>query len=61
MSRLIRQGETFTIDEEPYIERDEVASVTNPPDEATRGEPWGWTKGPPYPRGYRVDGHYGPE
>jgi len=58
MTRLIRQGDTYTIKDED-IELAEVAPEPSPPPENTRGEPWGWTKGPPYPRGYRKDGHYG--
>ena len=30
----------------------------DPPPGQTRGEPWGWTKGAPYPRGWKEDGQY---
>jgi len=52
--RRIRPGDTFTILEDlaEDIERDDVPPDPAPPPEATRGEPWEWTKGPPYPRGW---------
>jgi hypothetical protein len=58
--REIVDGDTYTIDD---LEAGRVVLMEdepdpNPPDEAVRGEPWGWTKGPPYPRGYREDGRY---
>jgi hypothetical protein len=58
--RAIRSGDTFTIDEDlaNEIEREDVLPDPDPPLEETRGEPWGWTKGPPYPRGWREDGNY---
>ena len=58
--RIIKQGDSFTIDEDEAgeIQREEVMPVPDPPPPETRGEPWGWTKGPPYPRGWREDGKY---
>lgn len=56
--RQIHQDDVFTITEEEEIEREEIEPDPNPPPEETRGEPWGWTKGPPFPRGYRKDGRY---
>jgi hypothetical protein len=58
--RQIRDGDTYTIDEDlaGEIEREERTPDPNPPPEGVRGEPWGWTKGPPYPRGWREDGRY---
>ena len=52
--RLIRAGDTFTILEDlaGEIEREEAEPHPDPPPEHLRGEPWGWTKGPPYPRGF---------
>jgi hypothetical protein len=51
--RKIREGDTFTIDEENRGEIDliQVQRRDEPPVDV-QGEPWGWTKGPPYPRGY---------
>jgi hypothetical protein len=42
--RRIREGETFTVDEDRagLIERDDVDPDPDPPPENTRGEPWGW-------------------
>jgi len=53
-------GDTFTIDDElaGRIEREEIPPVTDPPPVELQGEPWGWTKGAPFPRGYRKDGRY---
>ena len=61
--RIIRQGGSYTRDEEiaGEIELAEVPPLADPPPEETRGEPWGWTKGPPYPLGWRKDGRYGPD
>ena len=52
--RLIRAGDTFTVLEDlaGLIERLEADPDPDPPEENVRGEPWGWTKGPPYPRGW---------
>ena len=52
---LIKAGETFTITEElaGKITHEEVPPLPDPPDESLRGEPWAWTKGPPYPVAYR--------
>jgi hypothetical protein len=59
--RRIRDGDAYTLDEEldDQIELEEVSPREDHPPEETRGEPWGWTKGPPYPRGWREDGRYG--
>jgi hypothetical protein len=59
--RIIRPGDSYTADEldRGDVELEEVEPVRDPPPEDTRGEPWGWTKGPPFPRGYREDGDYG--
>ena len=54
--RLVRPGESYTIDEE--VDLEEVSPMTNPPPEETRGEPWGWTKPGPRPLGWREDGNY---
>jgi hypothetical protein len=58
--RLIRSGDAYTADEldRGEVELEQVPTVADPPPEETRGEPWGWTKGPPYPRGWREDGEY---
>jgi hypothetical protein len=58
--RLIRPGDAYTADEldRGEVELEQVPPRADPPPEETRGEPWGWTKGPPYPRGWREDGRY---
>lgn len=60
--REIFDGDSYTEDE---LERGEVVLVMvarfDEPDVNTQGESWGWTKGPPFPRGYRADGRYGPD
>lgn len=58
--RRIRDGDEYTIDDEDAIELEIPERNLEPPVE-TQGEPWGWTKGPPYPIGWRMDGKYGPE
>jgi hypothetical protein len=57
--RLVHVGDEFTIDEEMdgSAETEQVAPAEEAPIEI-QGEPWGWTKGPPYPRGWREDGIY---
>lgn len=61
--RRIRVGDIFTIDEEKTgeLEFDMPEPDPDPPPIEIQGEPWGWTKGPPYPRGWREDGKYDPE
>jgi hypothetical protein len=60
--RLIRPGDSYT-DEE--LERGEVELEQPPPrpepPPEVQGEPWGWTKPGPRPRGWREDGRYGPQ
>ena len=59
MPRKIRDGDEYTIDEEEiYLEQAEPER--NQPPEELRGEPWGWTKPGPKPRGWRRDGDYEP-
>jgi hypothetical protein len=61
--RIIHPDEEYDADalerggEEPVLEQ--VTPVPEPPVEV-QGEPMGWTKGPPYPKGWREDGRYGP-
>lgn len=59
--RRIRDGDAYTIDEDlaGQIEREEVPARPEPP-VAVQGEMFGWTKGPPYPEGWRADEDYGP-
>jgi hypothetical protein len=59
--RLIHLGDSYTFAEymAGLVELEEIPPNPEPPPEETRGEPWGWTKGAPYPRGYREDGNYG--
>lgn len=54
--RLVHDGDTYTVDEDAYLELPERRPE---PDVNIQGEPWGWTKGPPYPKGWREDGQYG--
>jgi hypothetical protein len=54
--RLVRAGETYTIDEDCDLEQ--VEPYPEPPVEV-QGEPWGWLKDGPRPRGWRRDGKYG--
>ena len=53
--RLIHRGDEYTLREllDGEVELEEVPPDPDPPPGETRGEPWGWTKGPPYPRGYQ--------
>jgi len=59
--RLVRDGDSYTLDEEDRgdVELEGVSRRDEPPIEI-QGEPWGWTKGPPYPLGWREDGDYNP-
>jgi hypothetical protein len=54
--RTVRAGEEYTADDEVELEQPEP--VEEPPVEV-QGEPWGWTKPGPRPRGWREDGKYG--
>jgi hypothetical protein len=56
--RKIREGDSYTTDED--VELEEVPRREEPPVEI-QGEPWGWTKPGPRPRGWREDGRYGPQ
>jgi hypothetical protein len=47
--RPILFGDTYTIDE--FVELIDVGAVDEIPVEI-QGEPWGWTKGEPYPLDY---------
>jgi len=47
--RFVRNRDSYTIDED--VELDEVMPVKEIPVDI-QGEPWGWTKGPPYPLDY---------
>lgn len=58
MPRRIREGDEYTDDEDVELELPRMDE--NPPAEEVRGEPWGWTKPGPRPRGWREDGRYGP-
>lgn len=55
--RPIRDGDSYTVDEENDVELELPERRIEPPIDR-QGEPWGWTKGPPYPFGYREDGRY---
>lgn len=57
--RLIRPGETYTVDDEDDgdgIELEQVDRRDEPPVEV-QGEPWGWTKPGPRPRGWPGPDH----
>jgi hypothetical protein len=56
--RLIRADEEYDGDED--VDLEQVTPNPEPPVEV-QGEPMGWTKGPPYPKGWREDGRYGPQ
>jgi hypothetical protein len=47
--RVIIDGDTYTIDDD--VEIAEVGAVEEIPVDI-QGEPWGWTKGPPFPLDY---------
>jgi len=60
--RIIHPGEEYDADE---LERggeeavlEQVPAYPEPPVDV-QGEPWGWTKPGPKPRGWRKDGRYG--
>lgn len=59
--RLIRPGETYTVDDEDDgdgIELEQVDRREEPPVEV-QGEPWGWPDDKPRrPKGWREDGIY---
>lgn len=57
--RVIRDGDSYTIDEETRdeVEREEANPIPDPPPEETRGEPWGWTKPGERPRGFPGPDH----
>jgi hypothetical protein len=56
--RRLRDGDEYTIDEEDrgLVEREEVERFPEPPVEV-QGEPWGWTKDGPRPRGWPGPDH----
>jgi hypothetical protein len=54
--RWVQAGDEYTADEN--VDLDEVDAVEEPPVDV-QGEPWGWTKPGPKPRGWREDGMYG--
>jgi hypothetical protein len=60
--RLVSPGEEYTSDElrAGLVELEEVPPRPEPPVEV-QGEPWGWTKPGPRPKGWREDGRYGPD
>ena len=57
-ARRVLEGEDYTVDEDVVL--DERKRRAEPPVEV-QGEPWGWTKPGPRPKGYRKDGRYGPD
>jgi len=58
ISRRVFAGDEYTVDEDVVL--DQPDHVDEPPVEV-QGEPWGWTKKGPRPRGWRKDGRYGPD
>lgn len=54
--RLVMDGEEYTIDEGDVIL--DSPEMRKAPDVNVQGEPWGWTKEGPKPKGYREDGIY---
>jgi hypothetical protein len=55
--RIVHAMEEYRSDED--VELEQVEPFPEPPVEV-QGEPWGWTKPGPRPRGWREDGRYGP-
>jgi hypothetical protein len=60
--RLVRDGDEYTDDElaRGEVELEQVPPRPEPPVDV-QGEPWGWTKPGPRPKGWREDGRYGPQ
>ena len=58
LRRLIEEGGEYTSDEDDEVELGQVQRFPEPPVEV-QGEPWGWTKPGPRPKGWREDGRYG--
>jgi hypothetical protein len=56
--RVVREGEEYD-DTAEEVELDTPDPRPEPPVDV-QGEPWGWTKPGPRPRGFRDDGQYGP-
>lgn len=54
--RRIREGEQYMADDTD-IELEQADPRPAPPVEI-QGEPWGWTKPGPRPKGFRADGRY---
>lgn len=48
--RHVYAGDSYTDDEDALL--DIPDSISDPPPETLRGEPWGWTKPGPRPRGW---------
>lgn len=57
LRRLIRAGMEYRSDQDDEVELELVVAFPEPPVEV-QGEPWGWTKPGPRPRGWRKDGRY---
>lgn len=56
--RLIRDGDSYTIDEEDRGEIElEVRDRREEPTVDVQGEPWGWTKDGPRPKGWPGPDH----
>jgi len=55
-ARRIFDGDEYTVLEDVVLDEPEPADE---PPVIVQGEPWGWRKGAPYPRGWREDGKYG--
>jgi hypothetical protein len=58
-SRRVFAGEEYSADEDVVLDTPEEQWPAPPVE--TQGEPWGWTKRGPKPRGWRKDGRYGPD
>jgi len=58
--RVIHDGDEYTEDELAAGEVDRESAVRAPEEPVeVQGEPWGWTKPGPRPRGWREDENYG--
>jgi hypothetical protein len=57
--RQVREGEEYDGTAEE-VELETPPPRPEPPVDV-QGEPWGWTKPGPRPKGWRQDGRYGPQ
>ena len=58
VTRRIEEGDIYETGEDVELV---TVPATEEPTAEVQGEPWGWTKPGPKPRGWRQDGHYDPD